>query len=467
MLFTDHFFILYFFPLFLLIYFFSRNIRYRNVVIVILSLFFYASFGLYNLPIFIIPLFLDYAAGIYLEKLKRERYRKLLVFLVVVGNLGLLGYYKYFIFLENNFGEIFSKIGIHLSSYSVAATLIPLGISFITFQRISYIVDIYRRKIRAERSFLYYATYASLFPHLISGPIVRYSNISKSLAKRKVSLEYIFEGCKFFIIGFFLKIAVADKLFLVESFLIKPNTELHFFEAIMLVFYFSLRIYIDFVGYSLIAIGLAKFLGFDFPSNFLSPYQAGSITEFWRKWNVTLSNWLRDYLYIPLGGNRKGTIRTYVHLLITMILGGLWHGANWNFMIWGFLHGLFLAIERFFVDNNYIVPIPLFLRRILVFTIVSFAWLTFLFTEPGQIQNVFSAIFRLEFISITPELFTLFISSIPSLLIACIWAFVIEEEKLKNLKANLFVSVVLTILFVYSLGNSFLFESVPFIYFQF
>lgn len=463
MLFTEHFFILYFFPLFLILYLLFSNVFYRNLVIIIFSLIFYATFGIYNLWIFIIPLVIDYLGGIFLFSLKKQTLKKLLLAIIVIGNLLLLGYYKYFLFLNS----LLLPLQLDLSRYGVFAALVPLGISFITFQRISYIVDIYRNKISPEYNLLRYATYASLFPHLISGPIVRYSNIKESLRFRIVNRETIFEGSKYFILGFFMKIAVADRLFLIEQVLIKRIDHLLFFDALLLIITFSLRIYIDFVGYSLIAIGLAKYMGFNFPENFISPYQSKSITEFWRRWNITLSNWLRDYLYIPLGGNRKGNLRTYINLLITMILGGLWHGANWNFMIWGLLHGVYLTIERLFQNSDFKNLIPNFLRIYIVFLLVSITWLTFLFQTPSDILKVLQPLFSLSIGMPDLSVYHVVLSNFPSLIIALIWSFWIKEANIKDIKPNFIFSIVLTMLFLFSLVLSFISESVPFIYFQF
>jgi alginate O-acetyltransferase complex protein AlgI len=412
------------------------------------------------------PLVVDYAAGLYIYYVKSKEQKRNILWTVVAANLALLGYYKYFGFFNENLHMI-PFLRLDLTSYAAAATLVPLGISFITFQRISYIVDIYKGKIKPERNFFHYATYASLFPHLISGPIVRYSNIRDSLASRTVHLVDIFEGTKFFIIGFFLKVGVADKLFLIEDYLVKNVDALRFVDSFILIFIFSLRIYIDFVGYSLVAIGLARFMGFIFPDNFLSPYQAKSVTEFWRKWNITLSNWLRDYLYIPLGGNRKSKVRTYFNLMITMILGGLWHGASWNFMLWGLLHGLYLAIERYCNAKNISLPVPDYLKKILVFVLISFTWLTFLFQKPEQIGMVFRPIYLLTFGPMTDQLSRLLFENSTAIILAIIWAFIIKEDYLKKIQPHWLWSLIFTVLFLITLGISFISESVPFIYFQF
>ncbi len=467
MLFTDHFFILYFFPIFFIFYYlFRRSLILSDVILIIFSLLFYASFGINNLPILIIPLFIDYFAGIYLQKQRSKRKRKIVLTILIVGNLLLLGYYKYALF------TIDSIILLHKDNFLTTLTfykniIVPVGISFITFQRISYEVDIYRRKIKACKNLLQYASYALLFPHLISGPIVRYSFIQKQLKKRKLTSLLMFDGMKYFVIGLCLKLLIADKLFIVENALSTNLKNIHSLEAICLLFYFSFRIYLDFCGYSLIAIGLAKLMGFEFPHNFNAPYQAINITDFWRRWNITLSGWLRDYLYIPLGGNRKGKIRTYVNLIITMLLGGLWHGASWNFVLWGLLHGSYLAIERLLNDKKITIPLPLIIKRYATFLLVTVTWLTFLFKSPGDIAMEVKKILELNFTLPDLSLKLLMQESIIVLLFAVIWSFFLKEEYIEKIKPNLLSSISLVILLLVCIYSALWSAGVPFIYFQF
>lgn len=467
MLFTDHFFLLYFFPIFFIFYyFFRKSLLFSDIVLIIFSLLFYASFGINNLAILIIPLFVDFFAGIYLQKQKSKRKRKIILTLLIIGNLLLLGYFKYAAF------AIDSIVLVHKNNLLTTLTfykniIVPVGISFITFQRISYAFDIYRRKIKASNNILQYASYALLFPHLISGPIVRYSFIQKQLKKRKLTTLLMFDGMKYFVVGLCLKLLIADKLFIVENALSANLKNIHSIEAICLLFYFSFRIYLDFCGYSLIAIGLAKLMGFEFPHNFNAPYQALNITDFWRRWNITLSSWLRDYLYIPLGGNRKGKVRTYFNLIVTMLLGGLWHGASWNFVIWGLLHGSYLAVERYLSDKKITVPLPSIVKRYATFLLVTVTWLTFLFKSPGDIGMEVSKI--LEFNFTLPVLRTTLLmqESLIVLAFAVVWSFFLKEEYIEKIKPNLFTTITLALLFLVCIYNALWSAGVPFIYFQF
>jgi alginate O-acetyltransferase complex protein AlgI len=408
----------------------------------------------------------DYYAARYLEKQKSIIKRKIVLAILIVGNLLLLGFFKYTPFVLGSILTVHpSSLISSLSFYK--SLIIPVGISFITFQRISYEVDIYRKKIKASKNLLQYASYALLFPHLISGPIVRYSFIQDQLKKRKISSKLLFDGMKYFIVGLSLKLLIADKLYIVESSLSTNLSKLHSIEALILLFYFSFRIYLDFCGYSLIAIGLAKLMGFEFPHNFNSPYQALNITDFWRRWNITLSRWLRDYLYIPLGGNRKGKVRTYINLIITMILGGLWHGASWNFVLWGFLHGAYLAIERFLSDKKITIPLPLIVKRYLTFLLVTVTWLTFLFKSPADISMEITKIFQLNFTAPSLEISSMLKGTIFAIITAIIWAFFLKEEYIEKIKPSFITTTILIFIFIVCLYNALWGGGVPFIYFQF
>lgn len=468
MLFTDILFLFYFFPLFISLYLLThQNNIVANLIIVIFSLLFYASFGLNNLPIFVIPLVLDFAVALGIHKFRGRLLSKVLLTTAIAINVGLLAYFKYYNFILVTIGiEHFPSTDITILN-SLKPVLIPLGISFITFQRISYVVDVYRKRVAPTTNFLKYATYASLFPHLISGPIVRFSQIKNQLGKRVINSETIFEGAKYFVFGFAFKILIANQLFTVEDIIIQNISKIHFVDSIILMIFFSFRIYFDFLGYSFIAIGLAKFIGFDFPQNFNSPYQAISITDFWRRWNITLSSWLRDYLYIPLGGSRKGKIRTYTNLLITMLLGGLWHGANWNFIIWGAIHGIGLAMERAMSDLKIKSFLPSFVSKILTFTLVTFAWIIFRFPDINQINILLRALSNPTLGPIPGTLTTPLISSIPALILAVIWSFALNESLVSKIKPRNLYGWVITAAFLLLIAYSLLNRGIPFIYFQF
>jgi len=468
MLFIDHFFLFYFFPGFFLIYLLvHKNITLANIAIIVFSIIFYSSFGIQNVPILLIPLIFDYILGIAIYKNKNKAQKKILLFSSIVMNLLFLGFFKYLGFFLANSGLLIPTHYLTQINTFEQTLLIPVGISFITFQRISYIVDIYRKKTAPAYNFLAYSTYATVFPHLIAGPIVRYSVIKKQLTKRTLTLEKVFDGMKYLIAGLALKILIADQLYKVESLIIPDIQTTHSSEAIMLLFYFSFRIYTDFAGYSLMAIGLAKFMGFDFPQNFNSPYRSSNITVFWNRWNMTLSSWLKDYLYIPLGGNRKGKKRTYLNLLITMLLGGLWHGANWNFIIWGGFHGVYLAGERWLHDKNISIRLPMQLKILFTFLLISITWLTFIFVNPSEIIDVLSHIIALDFFPLSPKLMVATLWSIPSLVAAITWSFFLSENLIGQIKPGIRTIFLLSVLFLLSIGMSLLNTNVPFIYFQF
>jgi len=467
MLFTEHFFLLYFFPLFLLFFLPFRNtLKLSHIIIIIFSLIFYISFGISNLIILLIPLLINYSLGILVFKVKKKRYKKAILFLGVFFDLLILLYYKYFNFA---FDTLLPYIPLRFSDNirALSTTIFPVGISFIVFQRISYLVDIYRKVTKPANNLLHYSTYATVFPHLISGPIVRFVDIKKELGKRKYKAIYLFDGFKFFIVGLALKVIIADGLFTVEEMLKNSIHINNTYESMILISYFSLRLYLDFTGYSLIAMGLAKLIGFSFPYNFNSPYQATSFQDFWNRWNITLSKWLRDYLYIPLGGNRKGNLRTYMNLILTMLLGGLWHGASWNFVIWGGLHGIYLALERHFITNRISLKIPIFFKKILIFIVVSLTWLMFIFTKPQDAITVFMSLISLNFSPFQSSVSHAFLLSLPALITGLLWAFYFTEKDIEKISLNWKNSLLLVIAFFVLLEITFTKQAVPFIYFQF
>ncbi|OGE32033.1 hypothetical protein A2631_02860 [Candidatus Daviesbacteria bacterium RIFCSPHIGHO2_01_FULL_44_29] len=462
---SDHFFLFFFFPLFILLYLLLRTRPFfSNLLIIVSSLLFYASFGLQNLYILVLPLIVDYFLAIGIDHSKNQKTRRRLLTIGIIFNLLLLGYFKYENFLLKNLLLLFP--GLKALVLLQKDILLPIGISFITFQRISYLIDTFRRKIKPTKNIIHYSVYATLYPHLISGPIVRFSDINKQLAKRTINSEVIFQASKFFALGLALKVFVADQLFLVEEAL---TANLHLLDtglALIFMFYFSFRIYFDFLGYSLMAMGLAKFMGFDFPANFNSPYQSSSITQFWRRWNITLSSWLRDYLYIPLGGNRKGKLVTYLNLFITMLLAGLWHGANWNFVLWGALFGVLLIIERAFSSKFTIKP-PQILQILYTFLIVSFSWLIFRLSTLADVSIVLSSLVKFTFNPFSRHIANILIATVPAIIVAVIWAFFLHERQIPSIKLNVKNATIICVLFVAAVGFSLIRRSVPFIYFQF
>jgi D-alanyl-lipoteichoic acid acyltransferase DltB (MBOAT superfamily) len=315
----------------------------------------YLFYALWNPP-FILLLWLSTVVDFYMAKLiaieQRPQKRKLLLTVSLVLNLGMLSYFKYGGFLLENFTALLSVMGITFHAVK-PDIILPVGISFYTFVTLSYTLDVYRRKFAPEPSFLNFALFVTYFPHLVAGPIVRPEDlIPQFKTPRRATSEQLSWGLFLLSLGLFMKVTIADGLLAEPADLIFGLPfPVQTLDAWMGVLAFSGQIFCDFAGYSTCAIGVSLCLGFVLPDNFRYPYAAIGFSDFWRRWHITLSTWLRDYLYIPLGGNRHGTARTYVNLMITMLLGGLWHGASWTFVVWGALHGLFLCIERFWRER--------------------------------------------------------------------------------------------------------------------
>lgn len=326
--------------------------RAKKINLLLASYLFYAAWN----PPFVILLWLstvvDFNAGKLLGAEQRPDRRKLLLLVSLVLNLGMLAYFKYGTFLMDNFVTLLSSLGV---AYQPAKPdiILPVGISFYTFQTLSYTLDVYFRRTPPEKSFLDFALFVTFFPQLVAGPIVRPGDlIPQFKTPHYANRQQFTVGMGLLTLGLFLKVVLADSLLSGPAdFIFGFPAPLHPLDAWTGVLAFSGQIFCDFAGYSTCAIGVALCLGFTLPENFRYPYAAVGFSDFWRRWHISFSTWLRDYLYIPLGGNRKGVSRTYVNLMLTMLLGGLWHGASWTFVVWGGLHGLFLIVERFIRDR--------------------------------------------------------------------------------------------------------------------
>jgi len=392
MVFSSHIFVYYFLPIALLVYYLLPR-RGKHLGLTILS---YVFYGWAN-PNFIFLMFtstvVDYFCGLIItgqlggskkesdailqRNGKRTRKQKIALIASICTNLSLLGFFKYFNFTVENYNSLINLIG--FSEYqweNVLRITLPLGISFYTFQSMSYTIDVYRGDARAIRNFIDFACYVSMFPQLVAGPIVRFSEVENQLRHRKHTLEKFARGISFFALGMAKKILIANPCGKIADTVFDAGT-VATLDAWYSAFAYSFQIYFDFSGYSDMAIGLGLMLGFMFPKNFDSPYHSESITEFWGRWHLSLSSWLRDYLYIPLGGNRRGKRRTYFNLAIVMLLGGLWHGAAWNFVIWGGIHGLMLALERMRNKRSFFVILPKPFRVGATFLLVLLGWVFF------------------------------------------------------------------------------------------
>lgn len=341
MVFSSVSFLFYFLPAFLICYFAMPGVRAKNLVLLAFSLVFYAWGGLANVVVLAISMVANYFLALLIDP-RSEPWRLRVLALAVAVNLAGLIAFKYSGFLAENINLVLPA-GFQLP---VVHPALPLGISFFTFHAISYLVDVYRRKARASRRFEEIAVYITMFPQLVAGPIVRYSTIAHRIHTRRTTLGRVSAGLRIFVIGLSWKVLIADEVAPVVAVIFDRTSTPNLAEAWVGVTAYALQIYFDFGGYSNMAIGLAIAMGLKFPRNFNLPYGALSITDFWRRWHMSLSSWFRDYLYIPLGGNRHGHLRTAINLWAVFLLCGLWHGASWTFVIWGVHHGTFLVLER-------------------------------------------------------------------------------------------------------------------------
>lgn len=373
MVFTSHVFIFYFLPIVLLLYY---GLPYqRNLQLLVASYIFYGWWDPWFLLLMLFATTVNYFCGLVIAGAGANRRRATAgVVVSVVTSLVLLGFFKYFTFAEENLNHLLTLFG--AGSLPVWKIALPIGISFYIFHNISYTVDVYRGTAPPVRSFRDFACFIALFPQLVAGPILRYNVIAGQLVDRTHSLEKFSSGISLFILGFAKKILLANS--------IAPMADAAFaahspgvMEAWVGVIAYAFQIYFDFSGYSDMAIGLGRMVGFEFPRNFDGPYLSESITEFWRRWHISLSTFLRDYLYIPLGGNRVSARRNYFNLTLVMLLGGLWHGAAWTFVAWGAFHGLMLAFERMMGKKSLYAAFPRPMRIGITFVLVLISWVLF------------------------------------------------------------------------------------------
>ncbi|MEW7290483.1 MBOAT family O-acyltransferase [Aquimarina sp. 2304DJ70-9] len=348
MVFSSAYFLLLFFPLTILLYFVVPK-KYRNLVLLVASVYFYTYGEKFLVLVMLFSTVVDYKCGILIEEGKR----KLGLRISILTNLITLGVFKYFNFAIDNLYTLLEALNVSTESlHNIPEIVLPLGISFYVFQTMSYTIDVYRGNVKADRSLLEFATYVTMFPQLVAGPIVRYKDIQREIADREITLYGFAKGLERFTIGLAKKMIIANTFASTVDIIFTESgggfsTPYAWFGVIA----YSFQIYYDFSGYSDMAIGLGRMFGFNFLENFNYPYISKSIQEFWRRWHISLSTWFRDYLYIPLGGNRKGKHRTYLNLFIVFLVTGLWHGAEWTFVIWGLYHGIFIIIEKLGFDK--------------------------------------------------------------------------------------------------------------------
>ena len=354
----------------------------------IFSLLFYA----WGEPIYILLLLfssiVDYCNGIWIEKNQNNpKKQKCFVLLSIIINMGLLGFFKYIDFF---IGSINSLLHISIPLLNLG---LPIGISFFTFQTMSYSIDVYRKEVKAEKNFLYFMAYVSMFPQLIAGPIVRYETVNKELHERKITINHFSNGLVRFIQGLFKKVLLANTIGMLFSILsgINPN-DVSVLTGWLTIIAFTFQIYFDFSGYSDMAIGMGLMLGFHYLENFNYPYISKSITEFWRRWHISLSSWFRDYVYFPLGGSRVSKTKHIRNLLIVWMLTGFWHGSSWNFVLWGMYYGILLILEKY-VLQKYLNKLPSWFQHIYAILFILIGWLLFAFTDFNQLINYFKILF--------------------------------------------------------------------------
>ncbi len=385
MVFSSLEFLFIFLPIFLILYF-PCSRKKKNSLLFLFSLIFY-TYGSIKEPIFILlivgSVIINYFLGLKIEKSYSKKY----LIVGLIYNFGWLFLFKYYGFFSLQMNQLLNN-----SLFPTFDFILPIGISFYTFQTVSYLIDVYRKDTKAEKSFIKFGTYITMFPQLIAGPIITYKSIRRELDNRKVGIDNFYIGLKSFIMGLGYKVLLANRIGSLwndiqgigfESI----STPLAFLGIIA----FSFQIYFDFYGYSLMALGLGKILGFTIPINFDYPYLSRSMTEFWRRWHITLGSWFRQYVYIPLGGNRHGLLKTLRNLLIVWLLTGLWHGANWNFVIWGLVTCFFIMIEKLwlkkFLDNHKIFS------RIYMIALIPLTWTIFAVTDLKELGILFTRLF--------------------------------------------------------------------------
>ena len=372
MLFSSYEFLFCFLPITIIGYYLILNAKKVNMArgwLVIASLFFYGWFNIKYLPIIIVSILINFAIGKGIKK--EDKYKKIYFIIGATFNVGLLCYFKYYDFFVENVNVLFK------TNWTLKHLLLPLGISFFSFQQLSYLIDVYKGETK-DYSLLNFSLFVTFFPQLIAGPIVLHSEIMPQFddkEKQILNWDNIASGIFMFSIGFFKKLVIADSFAVWATNGFDSTASLTFYQGWFVSLAYTMQIYFDFSGYSDMAVGIGKIFNIDLPANFLSPYKSTSISEFWRRWHITLGRALSTYVYKPLGGNRKGRVKTYINLLLTFLVSGLWHGAAWTFVFWGLLHGIASVIDRLFRDNNW--KINKYVSWFLTFMFVNCAWVFF------------------------------------------------------------------------------------------
>ena len=467
MLFSSITFLFYFLPAVLLLYFLTPPSG-RNVVLFISSLLFYAWGEPVYVVLMIFSTLLDYSMGRLVEANRGSRRAKLFLGVSLAVNLGLLGFFKYGDFLITNINSLFH------SRIPLLELPLPIGISFYTFQTMSYTIDVYRGEVKAQKNLIAFGTYVSLFPQLIAGPIVRYQTIAEQMQNRKIKTDDFAEGIKRFICGLGKKVLLANNVgLLFETITENGVDKVSMVGAWLGIAAYAFQIYFDFSGYSDMAIGLGRMFGFTFPENFRYPFTAKSITDFWHRWHISMSTWFRDYVYIPLGGNKKGFKRQLINLTVVWFLTGLWHGASWNYVLWGMFFGAILILEKVFIIRKNI-SVPVVLGHVGTSFILAFSWVLFAFENRLEMTGYLRCMAGIRTAFCDRHTLYLLLSYFPMLLICGIGATPLpkqwyqrlveaEKNKLLTVAEPFSLTVVMVLSVAYIISDSYN----PFLYFRF
>ena len=459
MVFSSLYFLYIFLPVVLILYYALPRTSVRNCILLLASIIFYAWGEPVYVFLMIFSILINYVLGLDIARSGKIRKRVQFVVAVLI-NLGLLGFFKYYGFVVENINAL---AGLHLRVRELA---LPIGISFYTFQILSYIIDVYRGQVAAQKNLIRFALYVTMFPQLIAGPIVRYDDIEQQLTSRNITLARFAKGCERFILGLGKKVLLANNLGQLSDAVFALETRPALAAWLGLIAY-AMQIYFDFSGYSDMAIGLGDMLGFTFLENFRYPYLSKSITEFWRRWHISLGTWFREYVYIPLGGNRVCAVRHILNILIVWSLTGLWHGASWNFVLWGLYYGLLLLLEKYFFAKRF-DKIPVFFRHLYTLILVLFGWLLFASTDLSAAGRYFLDLFGRGGFCDTASLYQLIGNGILLLIGGvCCCPFVYRFYRKKThtmpaltVAATTLLFIVCTAFLVYNSYN-------PFLYFRF
>lgn len=470
MVFSSTFFIFFFLPTVLLVYF-AASKKLKNFILFLFSLLFYSWGEPVYILIMLFSTVFDYANGLMIDRFYSKGKcgaAKMVLICSVVVNLGILGFFKYHNFFIENINAL---TGSNLSLINIA---LPIGISFYTFQTMSYTIDVYRREVSAQRNIISFGAYVTMFPQLVAGPIVQYKDIETQLNSRQITASGFFYGIKRFVIGLAKKVLLANNIGLLwEQISGGSLSSLSVNEAWLGAIAFSFQIFFDFSGYSDMAIGLGEMFGFHFKENFNYPYCSKSITEFWRRWHISLGSWFREYVYIPLGGNRKGLKRQLFNILIVWCLTGFWHGASWNFVIWGLYFGVLLIIEKVFLLKW--LSRHKILSRIYTLVFVIISWVIFAFDDISNVGLYLKAMLGLNGAGIFSSVSFYYLNANAIVLIACaVFSIDLFRRQKQRSKINAFSYIVNAAKFavyaaVFFISVSFLVGDTynPFLYFRF